>query len=95
MSYHLDERPVLPLLLTAVGLRVDGSDGRLADQSRAAARVLKEYVHEIANKAGRGAHIDIDASPVGADDLARLGFVKAPKLKNFRPSGLHLRQRRT
>lgn len=91
ISYHLDDRPSFPLLLTAIALRVDEGD-ELHDQSRAAAQILKGYAHEIARQMGRGSHVDIDASPYAVPDLTVLGFSKAPRVKSLRVSGTHLRQ---
>jgi hypothetical protein len=91
ISYHLDDNARFPLLLTAIGIRIDG-DQELQAQSRAAAAILKQYAHEIARRTGRGDHVDIDASPTAADDLARLGFRKAPNVRGLRVAGLHLRQ---
>lgn len=94
MSYHVDEDPRLPVFLTSIGLRVDeGGMPELYDRSRGAAFLLKQYVHEIARKIGRGGHVDIDAGSVELlKDLTVLGFKRAPKIKGLRPSGQHLRQ---
>ncbi len=93
ISYHLDDDRSMPLLLTAIALRIDvAGPAALYNQSRAAALILKQYAHEIARRTGRGAYVDIDASPAAANELARLGFRKAPQVRGFRVSGLHLRQ---
>lgn len=90
MAYHLDGRASLPA--PDCNRAAGGDGGELHDQSRAAARLLKGYAHEIARQTGRGSHVDIDASPAAASDLVVLGFVKAPKVKGLRVSGTHLRQ---
>jgi hypothetical protein len=93
LSYHLHDNRSFPVLITAIAMRIDaGGTPELFDQSRAAAALLKQYVHEIAHQTGRGGHVDVDASPVGVADLTLLGFRPAPKVKGLRISGVHLRQ---
>ncbi len=94
MSYHVDEDARMPVLLTAIGLRVDaGALPDLYDRTRGAALLLKQYVHEIARQLGRGAHVDIDTGdPEVVKDLEFLGFRRAPRVRGLRPSGTHLRQ---
>jgi hypothetical protein len=94
LSYHIDSRPHLPVLITTLGFRADAA-GNVALQARtlAGALVLKHHVHAIADRIGRGGHVDIDLADKRQLDLARqLGFRKAPRLKRFKPAGLHLRQ---
>lgn len=94
MSYHVDEDARMPVLLTAIGLRVDaGALPDLYDRTRGAVLLLKQYVHEIARQLGRGAHVDIDiGDPEVIKDLEFLGFKRAPRVRGLRPSGTHLRQ---
>lgn len=81
------------MLITGIGLRIDADgSGELFAQSRAGASLLKQYAHEIARQAKRGSYVDIDASPVGVEELAQLRFRKARKIRGFRPSGVHMRQ---
>ncbi|MGN6556836.1 MAG: hypothetical protein ACTHLH_02350 [Solirubrobacterales bacterium] len=93
-SYHIDSRPHLPVLITTLGFREDAEGNpTLEDRTLAGALVLKHHVHAIADRIGRGGHVDIDLADRRQLHLAgRLGFRKAPRLKNFRPAGLHLRQ---
>jgi hypothetical protein len=95
LSYHLDEGAHRPLLITALGTRCD-ADGspELFAMSLALVWLLKQYAHVIAEKAGRGAYVDMDAStkPEVLATLERLGFRNAPRVKDFTPSGKHLRQ---
>lgn len=95
LSYHLDERKELPLLITAIGFRTDvARSAFMRERTLSAALVLKHHLHALAAIVGRGGHVDIDLSK--RDDqleLAKeLGFRPAPRTKGFRPSGHHLRQ---
>ncbi len=95
LSYHLDERKELPLLITAIGFRTDvARSAFMRERTLSAALVLKHHLHALAAMLGRGGYVDIDLSK--RDDqlkLAReLGFRQAPRTKGFRPSGHHLRQ---
>jgi hypothetical protein len=95
LSYHLDERKELPLLITAIGFRTDvAGSAFMRERTLSAALVLKYHLHALAAIAGRGGHVDIDL--VKREDqleLAReLGFRPARRTKGFRPSGHHLRQ---
>jgi hypothetical protein len=93
LSYHVDERPRHPVLLTAVAMRIDG-EPELSRASRGCAALLKQYVHAIAALIGRASYIDIDA-PNRAQvlrELEQLGFRPAPRLRGFEPGGVHLRQ---
>jgi hypothetical protein len=94
MSYHIDKRRRIPVMLTAIGLRQDAdASPEFYDCSRGAAVLLKQYVHEIAVQVGRGGFVDIDAADVQAiRDLSALGFQRAPQVPGLRPSGTHLRQ---
>jgi hypothetical protein len=92
LSYHLDDNAQLPLLITAIGQRIDG-DANLIDRSRAAAALLKQYVHEIAKSVGRPSWVDYDnGDPKAEPELKRLGFRRAPKVEGRRPSGTMWRQ---
>lgn len=94
LSYHIDERPHFPVMVTAIGLRIDGSTNAfLAHRSLAGALLLKQYLHAIAAKTGRGDFVDLDLAEGPSPDLVQaLGFRAAPKVKGFRPGGRHLRQ---
>jgi hypothetical protein len=94
MSYHLDNRRKFPLMLTAIGLRMDeGAPEDLYDASRGAAFLLKQYLHELAAQVGRAGYVDIDADGVTAlRNLSDLGFVRAPRVKGLRESGRRMRQ---
>ncbi len=93
-SYHIDARPHLSVLITKLGFRDDvEGNPTLEARTLAGALVLKHHVHAIADRIGRGGHVDLDLADRRQLSLAgRLGFRKAPRLKNFRPAGLHLRQ---
>jgi hypothetical protein len=94
LGYHLAVRPHLPVLITTLGLRRDREmTVALRDRSLAGALVLKHHLHAIADRAGRGGHVDLDLNDSRQLELARrLGFRKAPRMKGFRPAGTHLRQ---
>lgn len=94
IGYHIDERAHLPVLITTLGFRADASGSpAMRDRTLAGALVLKHHLHALAERIGRGGHVDIDLADKRQLELARaLGFRKAPRLKRFRPAGLHLRQ---
>lgn len=94
LSYHLDEDPRLPVLITAIGLRTDaGTNAFLTYRSLAGALVAKQYVHVVAAKTDRGGFVDIDLAERSNEPLMRrLGFRPASRIKGFRPGGVHLRQ---
>ena len=95
LSYHIDDKSHFPVLLTVIGMRIDGrTDDDLTDSSRGGALILKQYAHEIARRLGRGAFLDIDASNDSQvlAELNALGFRNAPQVKDLRISGTHLRQ---
>lgn len=94
LSYHIDDRPTIPVLLTAIGLRIDTDENAyLAQRTLVGALVLKQYVHAIADQIDRGGYVDLDLSNRQEEPVVRrLGFRPAPRLKGFRPGGLHLRQ---
>jgi hypothetical protein len=95
LAYHVDERPGRPILLTVLAMRID-DDGpcELFRASRACVALLKQYVHAIAARLGRASHLDIDAPK--RDEVLRelewLGFRPAPRLRDFEPSWVHVRQ---
>jgi len=95
LSYHLDERPGLPLLITAVAFRTDvAGSAFMRERTLCAALVLKHHLHALASIVGRDGHVDIDLNK-REDQLemaAELGFRPAPRVRGFRPSGVHLRQ---
>jgi len=94
LAYHLDENRELPLLLLALAFRADaGSNRFLRSRTLAAALVLKQYAHAVAGKVGRGGYVDIDlGDPERLGVAHELGFRRAPRLKGFKPGGVHLRQ---
>jgi len=95
LSYHLDGRAHFPLLVTAFGFRIDTAGSAfMRERTLAAALVIKHHLHAIAAAVGRGGHVDIDLNKRDDQlDLAKeLGFRKARKVRDFRPSGHHLRQ---
>jgi len=94
VSYHVDERRHLPVLITTLGFRKDvEGNPALGTRTLAAALVLKHHVHAIAERIGRGGYVDLDlADKRDLEWARRLGFRKAPRLKGFRPAGEHLRQ---
>jgi hypothetical protein len=94
VSYHLDIRPHIPVVLTTLAPRNDSAENAfLRYRSLAGLLVVKRYIHAMAEKVGRGGHVDLDLQERRLEDLAReLGFRKAPKIKNFGAGGLHLRQ---
>lgn len=94
MSYHLDESTRVPILITALGFRMDaGAHPLLGYRSLAGALVLKHHLHAVAYKVARGGFVDMDLANRADLELAReLGFRRAPSVKGFRPSGLLLRQ---
>jgi hypothetical protein len=94
LSYHIDQRKRMPVMLTAVALRIDtDAVPDLYDWSRATAFLLKQYVHELASQIGRSAQLHIDADNVDAiRDLSDIGFVRASFVKGLRVSGTHMRQ---
>jgi hypothetical protein len=95
LSYHIDQRAHMPVLITAIGLRTDADQNAfLAYRTLAAALVAKQYVHALAAKIGRGGYVDIDLADRSQEPLMRrLGFARAPRVRDFRPAGTHLRQR--
>lgn len=94
LSYHIDDDPRLPVLITTIGLRTDaGVNAFLTYRSLAGALVAKQYVHAVAAKTERGGFVDIDLAERSNEPLVRrLGFGTAPRIKGFRPGGVHLRQ---
>jgi hypothetical protein len=94
LSYHIDQRSHFPVLITAIGLRIDcGSNAFLVYRSVAGALLLKQYVHAIAMKIGRGDFVDLDLAEGPSPALmSDFGFRAAPAVKGFRPGGKHLRQ---
>jgi hypothetical protein len=79
LSYHVDKRRKVPVVLTALGLRTDDASPDHRDCSRGAASVLLTYVHEIARQVGRPPHVDIYARDEGEiEALVALGFAQVP-----------------
>ncbi len=73
LGYHLDARTHLPVLITTLGLRSDKEmTVALRDRSLAAALVLKHHLHAIADRAGRGGHVDLDLNDSRQLELAHL-----------------------
>ena len=94
IGYHVDARTHMPLLITVVALRDDAATRpRLAAQSLGGSFVLKHYVHAISHLLARGGHVDIDLPDrARVLEARRLGFRPAPKVRGFRPGGVHMRQ---
>lgn len=96
VSYHVDEDSHMPVLITTLGLRTDiGGNDFLRYRTVAGALVLKHHVHAVADKIGRGGYVDLDLAdkdPAHLELARELGFQRAPKVKGFRPGGVHLRQ---
>jgi hypothetical protein len=94
IAYHVDKNTRIPVMVTAIGLRIDSmGTPELFSRSRGAAYVLKQYVHEIARQLGRGSFVDIDAGSAATRAEAQvLGFRPAPTVRGLRISGTHLRQ---
>jgi hypothetical protein len=94
MSYHIDDNARMPVLITTLAFRTDtGGNTFLRYRTLAGALVLKHHVHALAAKIGRGGYLDMDLADAAQFELAReLGFQRAPRVKGFRPGGLHLRQ---
>jgi hypothetical protein len=94
-TYHIDQKGDFPVLLTTLAFRTDTDDTvGLLDRTLAGALVLKHHLHAVAEKIGRGGHIDIDLADPSQEPLLRqLGFRKAPQIPGFKPAKRHLRQR--
>lgn len=95
LGYHIDARAHLPVLVTAIAFRQHiANDPQLPAVTLAGMLVLKQYAHAIAYLSGRGRHLDLDLADGEREEEAarRLGFRTAPRLRNFRPGGKHLRQ---
>jgi hypothetical protein len=94
LGYHIDARPHLSVLVTAIAFReAISADPQLPAVTLAAVLVLKHYAHAIAHLAGRGGHLDLDLADGNREQHARrLGFRTAPRVRGFRPGGKHLRQ---
>jgi hypothetical protein len=95
LSYHLHDSPGRPLLITALGPRIDAEGGsELYARSLAVVWLLKQYTHVISERTRRGDYVDMDAAnrPEALTVLRQLGFRDAPRVKGFTPSGRHLRQ---
>jgi hypothetical protein len=94
MSYHIHDNARTPVLATMIAFRIDIADNAfLRYRTLAGALVTKQYIHAIAEKIGRGGHVDLDLAERKHEPFAsELGFRKAPKVKGLRPGGLHLRQ---
>ena len=86
VSYHVDEDQARPILITAIGLRID--DPRLSGVSRAMAWLLLQYICEVACQSGRGDFVDLDApKSASEEELRGLGFRPAPRARGYRPAG--------
>jgi hypothetical protein len=94
MSYHIDDNTRIPVLVTMIALRTDiDGNASLRYGTLSGALVVKQYVHVIADRIGRGGSVDLDLAERKHEPYAReLGFRKAPNVKGFRPGGVHLRQ---
>jgi hypothetical protein len=94
LSYHIDTRPRMPVLITAIGLRTDAADSAW-ETYRALAGVLvaKQYVHALSAMIGRGGYVDLDlGDPKLKALMQRIGFTPAPRIRGFTPAGIHMRQ---
>ena len=94
MSYHLHADSRVPLMITAIGLRIDAVPGSdLYEQSQVGALLVKQYLHHIAHQCGRGGHVDIVCDdPDAIETLKELGFRKGPRIKGVRMPGTPWRQ---
>ena len=94
LGYHIDTRAHMPVLVTAIAFRqCTAADPQLPAATLAGMLVLKQYAHAIAHLAARGGHLDLDLADGDREEHARrLGFRPAPRLRDFRPGGKHLRQ---
>jgi hypothetical protein len=94
LGYHVDTRPRMPVLITAIGLRTDTADSAWETyRTLAAVLVAKQYVHALAAKIGRGGHVDLDLGDPKLELLMkRIGFTAAPNIRGFKPAGIHMRQ---
>jgi hypothetical protein len=63
LSYHLHDSPRRPLLITALGARIDaGATSELYARSLAVVWLLKQYAHAISKRTRRGGYVDMDAA---------------------------------
>ncbi len=94
LSYHVDDKSGFPVLITTIAFRTDiAGNAYLRHRTLAGAFILKQYVHAVSEKIGRGGHVDLDLPTRNHEPYAReLGFRKAPRVRGLRPGGLHLRQ---
>ena len=94
LSYHIHDNAGIPMLLTTIALRTDiEGNAFLRYRTLSGALVVKQYVHAIADRIGRGGYVDLDLADRKHEPLVReLGFRKAPDVKGLRPGGVHLRQ---
>jgi hypothetical protein len=94
LTYHIDERGDVPILITSIGQRADAvGNPQLTQSSRFCAALLKQYVHAISAKLGRGPYLDYDSgSREEEPELERLGFKPAPRVEGRRPGGKMWRQ---
>lgn len=94
LSYHIDDNPGFPVLITTIAFRTDiASSAYLRHRTLGGAFILKQYVHAVSARIRRGGYVDLDLAARHDESYAReLGFRMAPKVKGLRPGGLHLRQ---
>ena len=94
LSYHIDDNPGFPVLITMIAFRTDiASNAYLRHRTLVGTFILKQHIHAVSEKIGRGGHVDLDLAARNQEPYAReLGFRNAPKVKGLRPGGLHLRQ---
>lgn len=95
LSFHI-ESGSWPLFVTAMASRTDTFDRRyLQFRSESGLLILKQHLHILSAKLGRGGDVDILVDPGEAAELARsLGFRSASALPGLRPGRQeHLRQR--
>lgn len=77
LSYHVDSNTRYPLIVTAIAFRKDRPE--LWQESRVAAWIAKRYVHALARKLRRHAHLDFASdSHRPAEDVPSIGFREVP-----------------
>jgi hypothetical protein len=94
LSYHIDDNRAFPVLITTLAFRTDVErNAYLRHRTLVGAFILKQYVHAVSARIGRGGHVDMDLAARNHEVYAReLGFRNAPRVKGLRCGGLHLRQ---
>jgi hypothetical protein len=93
LSYHIDARQRMPILITAIGMRTDAADSAWESyRTLAGVLVVKQHVHALSAKIGRGGYVDLDlGDPKLKALMQRIGFTPAPRIQGFKPAGIHMR----